>query len=63
MSYGVNFLLICGPCCYLRGQNFKGRQARRTASRTADKVRVHHQPQSGKTDRPDNSAERAGAGG
>ena len=51
------------PRRYVRGQNIKRRQARRPAGRTADEVRVHHQSQSGKTDRPDDSAERAGAGG
>ena len=63
MSYGVNFTRFGPPCCYLRGQNLKGRQARRTAGRAADEVRVHHQSQSGKADRPNDSAERAGAGG
>jgi putative tryptophan/tyrosine transport system substrate-binding protein len=44
----------------LRGQNPQGRQACRTTRGAAYEVRLHHQSQNGQTDRPDNSAERAG---
>ena len=47
----------------LRGQNPKGCQARRSASGAANEVRVRDQSESSEADRPDDSAERAGAGG
>ena len=45
------------------GQDSERRQARRSSSGAADEVRVHHQSESRQADRPDDSAERAGAGG
>ncbi len=48
---------------YLRGQDSERRQARRSSRRAADEVRVHHQSESRQADRPDDSAECAGAGG
>ena len=63
MSYGVSITRFGRTAPPLTWKNFKGRQARRPTGGAADKVRVHHQPQSGKTDRPNNSAERSGAGG
>ena len=48
---------------YLRGQDFERRKARRSSGGAADEVRVHHQSESGEADRPDDSAECAGAGG
>ena len=41
----------------------KGRKPADTSRRAADQVRVHHQSESGEADRPDDPAERAGAGG
>ena len=43
-------------------QDPQRRQARRSARGAADQVRVHHQSESGEADRPDDSAECAGAG-
>ena len=63
MSYGVSFSRLGPSRRYLRGQDFERRQARRPASRAAEEVRVHHQSQSRQADRPDDSAECAGAGG
>ena len=48
---------------YLCGQDPERRQARRSPGGAADEVRVHHQSESREADRPDDSAERAGAGG
>ena len=48
---------------YVCGQDSQRCQACRSAGGAADEVRVHHQSESGQADRPDNSAERAGAGG
>ena len=48
---------------YLRGQNPEGSQARRSAGGAADEVRAGDQSQDGEADRPDDSAEGAGAGG
>ena len=47
----------------LRGQNPEGSQACRSAGGAADEVRVGDQSQDGEADRPDDSAEGAGAGG
>ncbi len=47
----------------LRGQNPEGSQARRSARGAADEVRAGDQSQNREADRPDDSAERAGAGG
>ncbi len=48
---------------HLCGQNSQRCQARRSAGRAADEVRVHHQSESGEADRSDDSAECAGASG
>ena len=48
---------------YVCGQDSERRQARRSARGAADEVRVHHQSESGEADRPDDSAECAGASG
>src|SRR5262249_23083517 len=42
---------------YVRGQDFKGHEARRSSGGAAEKVRVHHQSESSEADRPDDSAE------
>ena len=47
----------------LRRQDPERREARRSANRAADKVRVHHQSQGGEADWADNPAGGAGAGG
>ena len=47
----------------LRGQNPERRQACRSAGGAADEVRAGDQSENGEADRPDDSAERAGAGG
>jgi hypothetical protein len=62
-TYSVSIPGLVPPCGDLRRQNLKRREARRPAGRTADQVRVRHQSESGETDRPDDSAERAGQGG
>ena len=49
------------PRRYVCGQDSERRQACRSSRRAADEVRVHHQSESGEADRPDDSAERAGA--
>ena len=51
------------PRRHVCGQDSERRQARRSPRRAAEEVRVHHQSESGEADRPDDSAERAGAGG
>src|SRR5215831_4408139 len=48
---------------HICGQDFKRRKARQPANRAAEKIRIHHQSQSGEADRLNDSAERAGAGG
>jgi hypothetical protein len=44
-----------------RFNSFANREARANAA--ADQIRVHHQPKNREADRPDDSAEFAGAGG
>ena len=63
MSYGADLADSYRRVAILRGQNPEGRQARRTAGRAADEVRVGDQSQDGEADRRDDSAERAGEGG
>ena len=63
MSYGADLADSYRRVAYLRGQNSEGRQARRSAGGAADEVRVHDQSEDGEADRPDDSAERAGASG
>ena len=47
----------------LRGQNPEGSQARRPAGRATDEVRAGDQSQDSEANRPDDSAECAGASG
>jgi putative ABC transport system substrate-binding protein len=56
MSYGERSRPISPRRC-LRGQDHQGRQNRRSARRTADEVRVHHQSESSQTDRINHSAD------
>ena len=63
MSYGADLADSYRRVAYLRGQNPEGSQARRSAGGAADEVRVGDQSQDGEADRPDDSAECAGAGG
>ena len=63
MYYGADLADSYRRAAYLRGQNPERSQARRSACGAADEVRVRHQSESGEADRPDDSAERAGAGG
>ena len=63
MSYGADLADSYRRVAILRGQNPQRRQARRSAGGAADEVRVRHQSEDGEADRPDDSAERAGAGG
>ena len=63
MSYGASQNDLIPPRRNIRGQDSEGRQARRSAGRAAEEVRVHHQSESGEADRPDDSAECAGKSG
>ena len=63
MTYGVSLHRLGPPRRYLCGQDSERRQACRSSSRAADEVRADHQSESGKADRPDDSAECAGEGG
>ena len=55
-------ICIAAPRSYV-DKILKGRQARRSARGAAEEVRVRHQSQNRQADRPDDSAECAGAGG
>ena len=63
MSYGADLADSYRRVAYLRGQNSEGSQACRSAGGAADEVRAGDQSEDGEADRPDDSAERAGAGG
>ena len=63
MSYGANSADLLPARRHVRGQNSERRQARRSPGGAADEVRVHHQSESGEADRPDDSAQCAGASG
>ena len=63
MSYAPNYTDLWRRAADLRRQDFERRQARRPSRRAADEVRVRHQSEDREADRPDDSAERAGAGG
>ena len=63
MTYGVEHYRLVPARRHLCGQDSERRQARRSSSGAAEEVRVHHQSESRQADRPDDSAERAGAGG
>jgi hypothetical protein len=61
-------LVLAGPTllfarCHIRGQDSQRREARRLASRAAEKVRAGDKFEGGQADRPDDSTQRAGAGG
>ena len=63
MSYSVSYYRLVSARRDLRGQDSERRQARRSARGAAEEVRVHHQSESRQADRPDDSAECAGASG
>ena len=63
MSYGANLVRHVPARRNLRRQNLKRDQARRSAGRAANEVRVHRQSEGRQADRPDDSAQRTGAGG
>ena len=63
MYYGADLADELPARRLLRGQDLERRQACRSAGRAADEVRVGDQSQNRQADRPDDSAERAGAGG
>ena len=63
MTYGANRADLARRAATVCGQDPQRCQARRSSRGAADEVRVHHQSQSGEADRPDDSAECAGAGG
>ena len=55
MSYGVDYTDLVSPRGHLRRQDFERGQARRSAGRAANEVRVRDQSESSETDRPDDS--------
>ena len=61
-SYGVSECRLGPARRYVCRQDFERQKARGSSGRAADQVRVHHQSASGKTDRPDDSTERAWRG-
>ena len=63
MSYGGGPRGQLPARSYLRGQNPERSQACRSSRRAADEVRAGDQSENGEADRPDDSAERAGASG
>ena len=54
------FVAPRGDVC---GQDFERREARRSSGTAANEVRIYYQSESRQADRPDDSAQRAGAGG
>jgi putative tryptophan/tyrosine transport system substrate-binding protein len=62
MTYSAN-LTDGPPRRHIRGQDPQRCEARRSPCGAAEEVRAHHQFKSSKADRPDDSAECAGAGG
>lgn len=62
MSYGGAYYGPVPPRCNIRRQNFKRGQARRVASRAANKVCTGHQSKNRKANRSNHSAKRAGSG-
>jgi hypothetical protein len=63
MSYAVELYRLGPARRYVCGQDPEGQKARRPARGAAEEVRVCHQSESRETDRPDDFAQRAGAGG
>ena len=63
MTYGVSLYRLGPARRDLCGQDSERRQARRSACRAADEVRVRHQSQNSEANRPDDSTERAGESG
>ena len=63
MSYGADARGLLSARRYLRGQDPERSQARRSSCGAADEVRVRDQSENRETDRSDDSAECAGAGG
>ena len=63
MSYGPDNTDLWRRAADLCRQDIERRQTGRFAGGAGDEVRVHHQSESGKADRSDDSAECAGAGG
>ena len=63
MTYGANRADLARRAATICRQDSQRCQACRSPCGAADEVRVHNQSQSGEADRPDDSAECAGAGG
>ena len=63
MSYGADIADSYRRVAYYVDKNPEGSQARGSSRRAADEVRVGDQSEYGEADRPDDSAEGAGAGG
>jgi putative ABC transport system substrate-binding protein len=62
-SYGANDSEIARQARPARRQDSQGNQSGRNTHRTSHQTGIHHQSENRKADRPDDSAQRAGAGG
>ena len=63
MYYGADLADSYRRVAYFVDRILKGSQARRSTGGATEKVRIHHQSENREANRPDDPAERAGAGG